>query len=76
MGDKVAIKSKMSEVVEFLKPFDLLTFEAFNPGSKTEHTMHGLISLPRGKWVDKELLEKLRGLPPNFSIKIDPDTLL
>lgn len=75
-GEKNAVKNQMSEIAEFLKPYDLNVFDAWNPGSKTKFTMHGLISLPRGKWVDTDLLAKLRALPPNCSIKIDPATLL
>ncbi len=75
-GQKNVIKKQMEETVEFMKPYDVTVFDAFNAGSKTNHIIHGLISLPQGKWVDKELLTKLRTLPPQFIIKIDPATLL
>ena len=75
-GEKSAVKKKMEEAVSILKPFELQTFDAWNPGSKSAFTMHGLISLPRGDWPEKILLEKLRELSPQFSIRIDPDTLL
>ncbi len=75
-GDKVAVKKQMADIGELLKPYELSVFEAFNPGAKSKYAMHGLLSLPRGKWVDSELLAKLRALPPQCSIKIDPDTLL
>ncbi len=75
-GDKVTVKNQMTDIGELLKPYELSVFEAFNPGAKSKFMMHGLISLPRGKWVDGELLAKLRALPPQCAIKIDPDTLL
>ncbi|MEQ1561198.1 MAG: hypothetical protein ABL899_00580 [Nitrospira sp.] len=75
-GEKSAVKKEMDKISEILKPYELSIFDAFNPGIKGKHTMHGLISLLKGQWVDKTLLEKLRGLPPNVTIKIDPDTLL
>ncbi len=75
-GEKTHIKKEMEKTVEYLKPFEMLVFDAFNPGSKSKYTVHGLISLPHGKWVDKNLLDKLRGLPPSFMIRIDPITLL
>ncbi|MBA3733190.1 hypothetical protein H0W91_02315 [Patescibacteria group bacterium] len=75
-GEKVATRKLMEEATEILKPYEVSIFDAWNPGSKTQFTMHALISVPHGKWVDKELLPKLRSLPPNFSIKIDPATLL
>ena len=75
-GSKPAVKKQMEEIVEFLKPYDLSVFDAFNPGKKTAFTIHGLISLSQGAWPDKILLAKLRELPPFVAIKIDPDTLL
>ncbi len=76
VGEKTKVKKQMEETVEIMKPYDLTVFEAWNPGSKNVYTMNGLISLPKGKWVDKVLLEKLRGLPPQYVVKIDPSTLL
>ncbi len=75
-GDKVAVKKEMNEILEFMKPFELRIYDAFNPGSMKKYTMHGLITLPKGKWVDLNLLSKLRALPPQCSVRIDPVTLL
>jgi primosomal protein N' len=75
-GEKNTVKKMMAEAVESMKPYDVSVFDAFIPGSKSKHTIHGLISLPRGKWVDKILLDKLRKLPPQYMIRIDPITLL
>ncbi|MCX6702133.1 MAG: hypothetical protein NTX96_03000 [Candidatus Zambryskibacteria bacterium] len=75
-GERDAIKKIMSETIEFMKPYDVSMFDAFNPGSKSKYTIHGLISLPKGKWVDRVLLDKLRSLPQQFMIRIDPITLL
>ncbi|MDO8259880.1 MAG: hypothetical protein Q7T50_00075, partial [Candidatus Magasanikbacteria bacterium] len=75
-GEKNIIKKMMDETVETMKPYDVSVFDAFNPGNKLKYTVHGLISLPKGKWIDKTLLSKLRNLPPQFMIKIDPITLL
>ena len=75
-GDKNAVKSKMNEIIKYLAPYELQIYDAWNPGGNKKHTVHGLIGLPRGKWIDRTLLEKLRGLPPQFAVKIDPSTLL
>src|SRR3989344_1327787 len=73
-GEKNVIKKQMEETLEFMKPYQVTVFEAFIAGSKSKCTIHGLISLPVGKWVDKLLLAKLRQLPPQYTIKIDPAT--
>lgn len=75
-GEKSTVKKQMSDIGEFMKPYELSIFDAWNPGGHQKYTVHGLISLPEGKWVDKILLEKLRTLPPNCTVKIDPITLL
>ncbi len=75
-GEKMAVKKQMVEIVKYMEPYKLLTFDAFNPGGAKKFTIHGLISMERDAWVDKELLEKLRSLPPFVSIKVDPESLL
>lgn len=75
-GEKSTAKKQMQDVSEFLKPYKLDMYDAFNPGSLKQFTVHGLISLAKKDWVDTELLKKLRSLPQNISIKVDPVTLL
>ncbi len=75
-GEKASIKKQMSEIAELMKPYDLSVFDAWNPGGAHKYTVHGLISLPEDKWIDKILLEKLRLLPQNCIVKVNPITLL
>ncbi len=75
-GDKASIKKEMTGIAEFLAPYEMNIFDAWNPGSKGKFTIHALIALPKGSWVDKGLLDKLRSLPPHCVIRIDPVTLL
>ncbi len=75
-GEKNTVKKEMQEIANFLKPFELSIFDAFNPGNKNKHMIHGLIGLKHGEWINKELLNKLRMLQPHASVRIDPSTLL
>lgn len=75
-GEKNTIKKQMAEIIEQLKPYEVSSFDAFNPGTLKKYTIHGLISLPKGSWIDNNLLIKLKSLPPYVMVKIDPDTLL
>lgn len=75
-GEKNSIKKQMQEMADFLKPYQLDIYDAFNPGSLKKYTVHGLINLAKKDWVDDSLLKKLRSLPQNVSIKVDPVTLL
>ncbi len=38
--------------------------------------MHVIIKLKEGVWTDEKLLTKLRALPPQFTIEVNPDHLL
>ncbi len=75
-GEKNTVKKEMDEIALFLKPYELQVFDAFNPGSKVKHSIHGLISLSKDKWIDTVLLEKLRMIQPHCMVRIDPSTLL
>lgn len=75
-GTKALVKKQMSEIQEKFHPYQIAVFEAFTPKKTGSYTLHGLISLPQDSWVDEELLNKLRSLPPFVMVKVDPDTLL
>jgi len=75
-GNKTAIKNQMEEIAVALKPFELSIFEAFSAGPQNKSIVHGLLTVSPESWPEKDLLEKLRGLPMFVAIKIDPDTLL
>ncbi len=75
-GEKTKVKKEMLEIKEFLKPFEMEVYDAWNPGSSRNFTVNGLLGLQKKKWVDKTLLQKLRSLPPYFSIKVDPISFL
>ncbi len=75
-GDKITVRKEMEKAKQFLEPNKLQIFDAFNKVVKNKHVVHGLLYLERGKWPDRNLLEKIRHLPPQFSIRIDPGSLL
>jgi primosomal protein N' (replication factor Y) len=75
-GEKVGVKKQMEEIAKFLDPHTLSIFDAWNKGSREKYVIHGLVSLPEGGWVEPELLNKLKSLPGNVSIKINPASLL
>ena len=75
-GDKNSVRKEMEKIKEFFLPFKLQIFDAFIKKIKNKHVVHGLVYLEKGAWPDKNLLEKLKQLPPQFSIRIDPGSLL
>ena len=75
-GEKNSVKKSFDEMIEFMKPYEMNSYDAWNPGGKEKFSMHALISLPKADWPNSTLLEKLRQLRPQHAVKIDPDTLL
>jgi primosomal protein N' len=73
-------KNKVMENVETLQkllfPYEIDVFPAFIPQSKGTFGINGIIKIPHGKWVDEELFKKLKSLPIDVMVNIDPDSLI
>jgi hypothetical protein len=35
-----------------------------------------VVRIPRGKWPDTEIAEKIKALPPSIAVAIDPDEIV
>lgn len=75
-GEKISVRKEMENIKDIFSPYKLQIFDAFNPGAKNKHTVNGLLYLPKDKWPENELLQKLRNLSPQFGVRIDPASLL
>ena len=75
-GRKDAVQKEMEDIKEYLNPQELSLFPAFIKNADGQFSMHGVIKVQRKKWIDEELLSKLRALPPQFTIAVDPESLL
>lgn len=75
-GKKDNIVKEMEEAQNLLEPFEVEVFPAFTHTVKGNYVLHGLIRIPEENWPNMDLVEKLRGLSPAISIKVDPETLL
>lgn len=75
-GKKEKIAAKMAEVQELLDPREVEVFPAFTSTIRNNSIIHGLIRLPEGGWPNSDLTARLRSLPPEVKIKVDPESLL
>ena len=75
-GTKIAVSKEMDTLEELFKDYDLRIFSAFIPAEHGKQTSHALIKIPPHQWPNADLLERLRSLPPQIFIKIDPESLL
>ncbi|NQV93079.1 hypothetical protein HQ403_01100 [Candidatus Kaiserbacteria bacterium] len=75
-GTKHAVSKEMDALEELFKEYDLRIFSAFIPAEHGKQTSHALIKIAPHEWPHPELLERLRSLPPQVLIKVDPESLL
>lgn len=75
-GKKDTIARLMSEAQSSLEPRELEIFPAFTSAAKGNSAIHGLMRLEYRAWPDPDIIAKLKALPPQVSVKINPETLL
>ncbi|OHA16815.1 MAG: hypothetical protein A3C79_00605 [Candidatus Taylorbacteria bacterium RIFCSPHIGHO2_02_FULL_45_28] len=75
-GKKDCIARHMADVQALLEPQEIDIFPAFTATVRGNSIIHGLIKLPEGGWPNSNLMEKLRSLPPNVKVKVNPESLL
>ncbi len=75
-GDKKTVLAGMEYLQKDMAPYEVDIFPAFIPIQKGKFSMHGLIKVKRHDWIDQTLLEKLNSLPPQYTVNVDPESLL
>jgi primosomal protein N' len=80
---KISISGTKDEVIDLLEnlqkqigPYEIDIFPAFIPQSKGKYGVNGIIKIPEKEWPHRKLSEIFKSLPPNFSVNIDPDSLI
>jgi primosomal protein N' len=56
--------------------FEMLIFPAFVPGAKGKSTLHMLLSIPKKDWPDEHLRALLLSLPAEYTVRVNPESLL
>jgi primosomal protein N' len=72
--DKIGIEMRAFE--ESVKKWKPMIFPAFIKTINNQHILHCLLSLSREGWVDENLLQILRELPPSVIVEVNPRSLL
>lgn len=75
-GTKNAVSKEMDILEKLFKDYDLRIFSAFIPAGYGKQISHALIKIRHEEWPKSDLLEKLRSLPPQIAIQIDPKSTL
>ncbi len=75
-GKKEAIALAMANIQKKIEPRELDIFPAFTSAVRGNSIIHGLTKIPLNEWPDSGLIAKLKSLPPNVSVRVDPESLL
>lgn len=75
-GKKDTIAEEMNELINSLGKYVVDIFPAFTSTNRGNSIIHGLIKIDPKIWPDMELVSKLKSLPPNITVKINPESLL
>jgi primosomal protein N' (replication factor Y) len=75
-GKKDPIALQMADIRTLIEPHEIDIFPAFTATVRGNSIIHGLIKLEPSSWPNQELAAKLRSLPPNVKVKVDPESLL
>lgn len=75
-GEKKSVQGSMQILANSLQEYNVNLYPAFTPFGGGVYTMHTLIKIGRARWTENALYEKLRALPPSFSVAVDPENIL
>jgi primosomal protein N' (replication factor Y) len=75
-GTKDEVLESVENLQKLIAPHTIDIFPAFIPQSKGKYGVNGIIKIPMGKWPEKDLREKLKMLPMDILINVDPDSLI
>jgi primosomal protein N' len=75
-GKKDAIAQMMATIQKLIEPHEIDIFPAFTATVRGNSIIHGLLKVAPESWPDSALIAKLQSLPPQVSVKVDPESLL
>ena len=75
-GKGVSLEKAAEDTVEILKEFSPRVYSGLALSPKGNSLIHILLRRTPEKWPDDQLLEILRRLPPQISVRVDPESLL
>lgn len=75
-GKKEEIRKDIEHLEKVLTNWQPISYPALSKSPKGFFIHNLLIKLPVANWPDRKLLELLRSLPPNFLIRVDPESVL
>jgi primosomal protein N' (replication factor Y) len=75
-GTKVFASRESENIKKIFEEWEPLTFPSIQEKRGEQYAINTVIKIERGSWPDISLVSKIRNLPPQFEVKIDPDSVL
>lgn len=75
-GTPASVRKNMEQLSSLFLSYAPQIFPGFTALAHGKILMHALIRIPAAHWPDIKLLEMLRSLPQNYSVNVDPESLL
>ncbi|MBX9765169.1 hypothetical protein K2X83_00845, partial [Patescibacteria group bacterium] len=75
-GSRQAIDASRALITETFTGYDLVGPLPAEVGMRNEWVAKAVVRLPRDSWPDASLSEKLKNLPQNITVTIDPDEIV
>ena len=76
IGNRNEVLGLVQDIQRMIEPFEIDIFPAFIPQSKGKFGVNGIIKIVSSKWPEKDLYEKLKNLPMDVLVNVDPDSLI
>jgi len=75
-GKKDNIALAMAEIRKLVEPHELDIFPAFTSAMRGNSIIHGLTKIAINEWPNTGFTDKLKSLPQNVKVRVDPESLL
>ncbi|MEK7185306.1 MAG: primosomal protein N' [Patescibacteria group bacterium] len=75
-GTPKQVKDEMEKLKNIFANYAAENYQASTPARRGAYTEHLLIKIGRTRWIDEELLHLLKSLPPQFTIEVEPESVM
>jgi len=75
-GSQESLAKQMEFAAKQLEPHELVVFSRYVKAPAGRYILQGFLRMARERWPDNDLLERLRALPQNYMVVVDPDRIL
>jgi len=74
--NKSALEKEFATLEQYFAPHQFQYFPAFREKIRELYIMNGIMRIPREKWIDPMLAEKLTHLGPQYKVEVDAGSVI